>query len=401
MTRPRFRPLSVIAREVNGRRVLCLKDAEGISDRMAMLPPAIVPFFFDVFDGNHTLEEIREEYHRRSGGDRIPEGDLEELVAHLDAALLLDSPRFREHFAALVEEWRRLETRPASHAGGGYPAEPADLTSFLDGLYDGIELAESPASLAAVAVPHLDLHHGGRTAAAALAGIDASFDGDTIVILGVGHQSLAQPYALTPKPFETPLGTVEVNDELFHAVVAKAGSWLLDDEYAHRGEHSVEFATVLLKHALPDREFRILPVLCGSFHHLLETGEPPRTDPRIGAFLESVAEEAENALVLASVDLAHMGPYYGDEERLTPEQLTDIETADRAALDRLIARDGAGFFAGFGEDHDARRVCGMSALYSLVELLPEGPAGTLTGYEQTVFPEEGNTVTICGLTWEK
>ena len=36
--------------------------------------------------------------------------------------------------------------------------------------------------LAGVAVPHLDLHHGGRTAAAALAGIDRAFDGDTVVI---------------------------------------------------------------------------------------------------------------------------------------------------------------------------------------------------------------------------
>ncbi len=399
--RPRFRPLNVFPREVDGRRVLCLQDAEGISDRMAMLPPPIVPFFFDVFDGNNTLEEIREEYHRRSGGDRIPEGDLEALVSQLDEALLLDSPRFREYFGTLVTEWRRLKVRPAVHAGGGYPEDPAELVSFLDGLYDGVEVPETPDPLAAVAVPHLDLRYGGRTAAAALAGLDRAFDGDTIIILGVGHQNLSQPYAMTPKPHETPLGTVEVNTDLFHGIVEKAGSWLLDDEYSHRAEHSVEFAAVLLKHALPDRDFRILPVLCGSFHHLLDTGEPPRTDPRIGAFLESVAEEAEDALILASVDLAHMGPHYGDNAPLTAEEFTTIEGGDRAALERLVARDGEGFFAGFREDHDARRVCGMSALYSLVELLPAGPAGRLTGYEQTVFPEEGNTVTISGLTWAK
>jgi len=399
--KPKFRYLNVFPHEVEGRQVLCLKDAEGISEQVAMLPPPIVPFFFEVFDGRHSFAEIRAEYFRRSGGDRIPDGDLEALVEQLDEALLLDSPRFRRHFAGLVEDWRRLETRPAVLAGSGYPSDPGELTGFLDGFHEGIEPSPAPSPLAAVAVPHLDLRKGGRIAARTLAGLGESFDGGTILVLGVGHKHLAQPYAMTPKDFETPFGTVAVDQDLYHGIIAKAGSWLLDDEYSHRGEHSIEFAAILLKHALPDRDFRILPVLCGSFHHLLRTGEAPRTDPRIGAFLESVEEEAGDALIYASVDLAHMGPHYGDDAPLTAEQLARIETEDRAALDRMVARDGDGFFTHFAENEDARRVCGMSALYSLLELLPPGPVGDLVSYEQSVFPAEGNTVTICGMRWAR
>jgi AmmeMemoRadiSam system protein B len=398
---PRFRPLTIFPHEVEGRRVLALKDAEGITERMAMLPPPLVPFLLEMFDGRHTLDQVREEYHRRSGGDRIPEGDLEMLIEQLDEALLLDTPRFRDHYRSLLSEWQRLETRPAMHAGQAYPAEPEQLVTFLDAFYDGVESPRSPSPLAAVAVPHLDLRSGGPTAARALAGLDRAFDGDTVVVLGVGHQHLSQPFALSPKDLSTPLGPLPVNDDLYHRIVEKAGSWILDDEFSHRNEHSIEFAAVLLKHALGDRELSVVPVLCGSLHHLLGSGLPPRDDPRIGAFLETLEEEIGDALLYASVDLAHMGPYYGDDALLTEDDLERVGREDRVALDRLAARDGAGFFAHFEKDGDARRVCGMSALFTLAEILPPGPVGRLLGYEQTVFPEPGNTVTICAMAWDR
>jgi AmmeMemoRadiSam system protein B len=221
------------------------------------------------------------------------------------------------------------------------------------------------------------------------------------VVLGVGHQHLGQPFAISPKDVETPFGTVPVARDLYHGIVGKAGGWVLDDEFSHRSEHSIEFAAVLLKHALPDRELRILPVLCGSFHHLLGSGASPRDDPLIGAFLESLAEEVGDALIYASVDLAHMGPHYGDEGPVTDAQLAKIAVEDQRALERVAARDSDGFFAHFEGNGDARRVCGMSALYSLADVLPAGPVGRLVRYEQTVFPEPGNTVTICGMTWAR
>jgi AmmeMemoRadiSam system protein B len=399
--RPRLRPLQVFPQEVEGRPVLCLKDPEGITEQVAVLPPGIVPFFFEVFDGKHTLAEIREEYRDRSGGDELPEEDLRSIVSQLDGALLLDSPRFRKHFAGVLEEWRALPSRPAALAGSAYPADPDELRGFLDGFYEGVVAEDTPSPLGAMVIPHLDLRSGGPTAAAGLVGLDRAFDGDRIVILGVGHQHMSHPFTITSKDFETPLGTVPVDDGLFHDVVLKAGSWVLDDEYSHRSEHSVEFAAVLLKHALPDRDFRILPVLCGSLHHLLPTGGAPVSDPLVGAFIETLAEEAPDALIVASVDLSHMGPHYGDAAPLDPDRLKSIESGDREMLDRMADRDGEGFFAHFAANSDERRVCGMSAIYTLLELLPPGPVGNLAAYVQPPFPEPGNTVSICSMTWAR
>ena len=44
-------------------------------------------------------------------------------------------------------------------------------------------------------------------------------------------------------------------------------------------------------------------------------------------------------------------------------------------------------------------MCGFSAIYTTLALLPPGPPGRLVSYEQPEFPEPGNTVTICSMTW--
>jgi hypothetical protein len=316
-------------------------------------------------------------------------------VERLDAALFLESPRYEARKDEMLAAYRAAPARPSVAAG----SISEDLPAFLDGLYDGLRTSRAKSPLRAMAIPHLDLRFGGRTAARALAGLGERFAGDTVVILGVGHQLGRRPYALTRKAFETPLGTVPLAEDLYDRVVAKTGSWVEEEELVHRSEHSVEYAALLLRHAVPDREIRILPVLCGSFHPLVEAGRDPAEAPLVDVFLETLREEAGDALLLASVDLAHQGPAYGDPEPLTEADLAATREADLSMLDALLARDPAGFFRHLIECGDRRRVCGSSALYTLAALLPPGPKGRLLAYEQPVFPEPGNTVTICAVHW--
>ena len=49
-----------------------------------------------------------------------------------------------------------------------------------------------------------------------------------------------------------------------------------DDELTHRTEHSIEFQVVFLQYLLGGRrEFSIVPILVGSFHDLMESGDRP------------------------------------------------------------------------------------------------------------------------------
>jgi AmmeMemoRadiSam system protein B len=385
--RPRLRPLEAVTQIVKGRPLVVLRDPEGVSDAVAAIPPDFARILIDALDGSRTLAELEEVFD--------PRADIAGVVGRLDEALFLESPRYRARKDELLAEYRAAPARPSITAGQW----PEDLPAFLDGLYSGLPPSRARSPLRAVAIPHLDLRYGGRTAARALEGLGDRFTGDTVVILGVGHQLAHLPYALTRKAFETPLGTVPIAEDLYDRVIAKAGTWLEEEELIHRREHSVEYAALLLRHALPGRDFRILPVLCGSFCPMIAEGREPATVPLVGAFIETLLEEVGEALLLASVDLAHLGPAYGDPEPLTEADLAAAGAADLAMLDAATSRDASGFFQSLVECEDRRRVCGSSALYTLLALLPPGPKGRLLAYEQPVFPEPGNTVTICAVHW--
>lgn len=391
--RPKLRPLEAIPQEIDGETAILLRDPEGITDKVAALPPGLAQFLFTSLTGEHTLGELE---------DQIG-GDLGPILDQLDEALFLESPRFQRAKEALVQAFRDAPCREAKSAGQAYPADPEELCVFLDKLYEGVEASESledSGPIRAAAIPHLDLRFGGGAAARGLSGLAERFSGNTVVILGVGHALGAAPYALTGQDFDTPLGTVPVDRDLLDRITAKTGDWVFDGELTHRDEHSVEFAALLLKHALPDRDLKILPVLCGSFHGFHLEGRDPTDDPLVDVFLETLKEEAGDALIVASVDLAHMGPFYGDDSPLTPELLRAIGVADVEMMGRMEERDAAGFFAHLTKTQNGRRVCGSSAIYTTLALLPEGPRGQLKAYEQPAFPEEGNTVTICSMVWE-
>ncbi len=388
--RPKLRPLEAVPQEVEGQPAIVLRDPEGISDKVAVLPPALARFLFTNLTGEHSLADLEEQIG----------GDLGPILAQLDEALFLESPRFEKAKADLVQAYRDAPFRAARSAGQAYPADPGELSAFLDGLYVGVEGLKEGRPVTALAIPHLDLRFGGRAAAKGLVGLADAFHGDTVVILGVGHALGAAPYALTGKDFDTPLGLVPVDQDLLDRVVRKTGDWVFDGELTHQDEHSVEFAALLLKHALPGRDFKILPVLCGSFQGFNVEEMEPADDPLVDVFLETLREEVGDALIVASVDLAHMGPFYGDDQPLEPEILQAIGVADMEMVSRMEERDARGFFAHLTKTENGRRVCGSSAIYTTLSLLPEGPKGRLLAYEQPPFPEEGNTVTICSMVWE-
>ncbi|MHC4473654.1 MAG: AmmeMemoRadiSam system protein B, partial [Planctomycetota bacterium] len=139
LEKPKLRALTAFPAEVAGRPVLCLKDPEGISEHVATLSPGLVPFLFEVLDGEHTIPEIQVEFTRRSGGQILFREELETLLGQLDEALFLEGPRYEERVGELLAEYRSAPARAAVHAGQAYPADPDELRGFLDGLYADVE----------------------------------------------------------------------------------------------------------------------------------------------------------------------------------------------------------------------------------------------------------------------
>ena len=415
---PRLRALEAFPVEQQGQRCVALRDPAGFTDQIAVLPPPLLDLV-SLFDGEHSIEEIREILRRRHGKAPTLE-EITDVVERLDAAGFLDSERFRQRRRGLENAFRQNPVRPAAHAGGAYAGDAEGLRAQIDGFFTAADgpgrggngddftyPVASPSAAApqartrALIAPHIDFHRGGSTYAWAYREILERSDADLYVVLGTCHAGMPDPFAVTLKPYETPLGAVPVDREFYEALNRRARQDLLASEPAHRAEHSIELQAVMLQHILgPRRPFAILPVLASYLHESLWTGGEPEADERVPRFLEALqetmAESSRRVCLVAGVDLAHVGPRFGDGEPNSAASLARVERDDRAMLESVVGVDQRGFYAGIAADHDARRICGLSPIYTLLRLLPESP-GRLVRYTQ--WPDPQGAVTFCAVAY--
>jgi hypothetical protein len=402
---PCLRPVEAFPASIQGQDVLCLRDPLHYSDMVVSVPHQTAAIL-ELFDGAHSLQDIQEAIGRRFGM-LLAREQLLEVVRSLDECLLLESPHFVGHREAVERDFRQAPQRPARLAGKSYPAEPEALRRELDGYFGAADgpgdTAPSPAAarLRGLVVPHIDFPRGGPCYAWGYRELAGSPPADRYIILGTVHVPIAQPFALTRKDFETPLGPAEADQEFLEALLARVGPRYLKDEFAHRGEHSIEFQAVFLRHVIPvGRPVRIVPVLCGSFHQQVEARCAPAPGGQMETFLEALrdtmAAVGGRTVIVASADLAHVGPQFGDPRPLTPGQLRELDAADRRMLSSAEAGDAEGFFRAVAHDGDRRHICGLPPIYAALRILGGHP-GRLIRYGQ--WPDPNGTVTFAALAW--
>ena len=404
---PRLRAVEAFPVQHEGQRCIALRDPAGFTDQIAVLPGPLLDLV-SLFDGEHPVEGIREILRRRHGEAPSVE-QITALVERLDDAGFLDSERFRARRRAIDDAFRRSPVRPPAHAGGAYAGEPAALREQIAGFFAHVEGSAAAAArpgrqagtLSALIAPHIDFHRGGPTYGSAYQEVLDRSDADLYVILGTCHAGMSDPFAVTLKPYDTPLGPAAVDRDFYEALARRAGQDLLASEPAHRAEHSIEFQAVMLQSLLGGRRpFTILPVLASYLNEAVWSATEPEADPRVPRFLdalrETVAASSRRVCLVAGVDLAHVGPRFGDPDPNTEASLAIVEREDRAMLESVVAGDARGFFAQVAADRDARRICGLSPIYSLLRLLPEAP-GRLIEYRQ--WPDPEGAVTFCAVSF--
>jgi AmmeMemoRadiSam system protein B len=102
-------------------------------------------------------------------------------------------------------------------------------------------------------------------------------------------------------------------------------------------------------------------------------------------------------LLVAAVDLSHVGARFGDLEPLDGTALEALRRSDEAALAAATSGDAEAWFDAVAAHGDSTRICGYSALYALLAAARPA-AGTLLRYEQSTEPG-GSVVTCATLVW--
>jgi AmmeMemoRadiSam system protein B len=394
---PRLRNVEAFPVQHEGRSFIALRDPAGYTPSVLLLPMALTEVVRR-FDGRRSIVDIQAELTRQQG-EIVFREPIDHLVAMLDEHGFLDSPRFAERKRELERDFREAPARPASHAGGAYPGEAATLTATMDGFFEppagpgpiAWSAPVAPAAVTAVIAPHIDFHRGGPAYAWAYRDVAERCDADLFVIFGTCHAGMDEPFALTCKAYETPLGAAEVDEDFVAGLVRRSPVDLFASELAHRGEHSIEFQAVFLRYLFARRRpFTIVPLLTSFAHEAMARGIAPETDPRVLAVLDGVLDTAHasrrRVAFVAGADLAHVGPRFGDPAPLTAADMARVAEEDRAMLWAVEAGDAKGFFATVASDGDRRRICGLSPIWSLLHAV-RGRRGTLRHYGQTPDPE--------------
>lgn len=413
MERPRVRFVEAIPIEQEGEVFVVLRDPTGVCEQQAVVPPATV-VVLSLMDGTRTVEEIQTELTRATQAV-VPQEDLRGLIGQLDEIYLLDNERARLRHEEIEREYLALPARPAIHAGVSYPEDAQELIDTLDGfsarempelhptppLMNGSKLpAQTPRGLV---LPHIDFRCGGAAMCNGLRSLRLAEPPDVYVILGVAHHPTQNLYTLSEKDFETPLGTVRADAPAIDILRSHYGADRLRGELAHKHEHSVEFATVLLKYLHRDRkDFTIVPVLCGSLHEELERDEDqPWPPPEVEQFCEALRTMAERlekrVCIVASVDLSHVGRKFGDEQGVDDFRAGMVRAADLRMLETVGQRDPEAWFDHFREDGNARNVDAVTAIYTQLKVLGGGETH-LTCYDQYRELETDSMVTFASLT---
>lgn len=346
-------------------------------------------------DGTRTVRDVQADLMRLGGGQLISLDAITGLVAGLDEALLLDSPKLAAYL--------NLPVRPPSCIGT-YCDDPAELREQLTALFTGPGGPGVPGGfrppdgkLRAVLLPHMDYPRGNVTYGHGFRELVEGTDATVFVIVATSHYSRHR-FTLTRQHFDTPLGRVETDRDYVTRLEREYGPGLFDDPLAHHPEHSVELEVVPLKYLLGDRPFRIVPLLVGSFGDCVGGGTSPADAPdvrrMVAALRAAEAASPDRVCYLISGDLAHIGPKFDkNDPPAAGGFLAESRRQDEAILKQLEAADPAGYFGVIAAEEDRRRICGLSPTWLTLEAV-RPRRGRVLHYQQYVHPKGFESVSF-------
>lgn len=406
---PKIRPLEAFPVQIEGKEMVGLKDPVGICPDVVFVPKEAV-FLLSLMDGSNSLRDIQAAYMRKYGTILFSE-KIEGFIAQLDSCFLLENSHFANHLQNLRDEFKNGPVRKAAFAGTGYEADPKQLKAQMGGYFtgqDGPGLPEDGSGkkeIKGIVAPHIDFNRGGTCYAHAYKALGESVgvsdNAKVYCILGTCHTPMQHPFAFTRKTFETPLGPAEVAKDLVADCAQRLSFDPFHDEFSHRTEHTIEFQVIFLQYLLGERNFTIFPILCGSFHEMVQQGISPMEDPIYKesiSILKQQCSQFGKICLVASADLAHVGPLFGHQETVTPSLLAEVKTKDEEMLGHVAHLGGEEFYRFILSEGDRRNICGLPPVYALLHLI-EAQEGELLHYQQWHDPQGKGAVTFASMTF--
>lgn len=427
----KLRPVPIEVAQIQGRAALVFVDPARLAGRPVVLPLAFAPIV-QLLDGSRDRTRLAIDLAQRDDGG-WPDDVIDGVLDHLDRAFLLDNPASAAALGRAVAAFRDLPHRPPAHADAVYPAAGDALARLLDGFLAGVggrpigderagdgslgdetpgdgragagslgdgSAADEIAWPFAFFSPHIDYARGGLVYAAvwerARAAVEAA---EVAVLIGTDHQGPPGSWTLTEQHYATPYGPLPTARAAVAALAEAVGAeHAFAGELRHREEHALELVAVWLHHMRGGRPIEVVPVLVGGFDHFEAAPDEPERDPTVQAAVAALRAviAGRKALVIASGDLSHVGPAFG-QLPMTADDMATLHADDHALLERLCAGDRTGFLAPIQHSANRTNICGVAPFW-LTMAVAEATGGELIDYDQCPADDEGTSwVSIGGV----
>ena len=404
MNYPKLRYVDISPIKAEGRQFLFLRDPFHYTADPVFVPVELLPVL-RCFDGTHSFTDIQTKFRQQTSQD-LPLEVIQNFVRELDSYFLLENETFYQHRQKVQDDFRMLQVRPSSLAGTSYPEDANQLKEQLLGHFSdsggpGVPNKAIPSSqkLVGAVIPHIDLRRGGSCFAHAYKEISEQSDADLYIILGVKHAGFQGVFTVTKKDFETPLGITRTNHEFLELLQNDYAFNLLEDEFAHKHEHSIELQVVFMQ-AVFEKNHEIVPIICGSFDQELIEGKNPRqldeVQQFIGKLRSAINQIDRKVCLIASVDGSHVGNRFGDSLPIDESLLKRIQHDDLELLRYIENLDIDRFLNRIQVTRNQNRVDGVCPIYVLLEVL-QPSSSKLLKYDQSVESEANSVVTFASM----
>jgi len=227
---------------------------------------------------------------------------------------------------------------------GWYPADPDKCREQIAAFRGTAEQRPEPEPLPGRAgiVPHAGWVFSGRLATLTFATLARAVSNlDTIVLFGGHLGPRSRPWILSSGIWPTPVGDVEIDDQLARALADRAALPLIGPD-VYEPDNTVELQMPLVRAMFPTAR-------------VVAAGVPASQGaPGVGALAVEVASSLGRRVgVVGSTDLTHYGPNYGFEPKGRGAQALQWvrEQNDHRAVELMTALDAETLLAEASERH--------------------------------------------------
>ena len=108
--------------------------------------------------------------------------------------------------------------------------------------------------------------------------------------------------------------------------------------------------------------------------------------------------EGRRVCFVGGADLAHVGPFFGDQDSVDQERLDLLARVEREKLGHLQGGDPGAFHRSVEHNGNPDRICGTTPMVLTAALA--GGEGQLLHYEQARAPDGSQCVSFCSMVFQ-